>query len=82
MGDSDPKKLSNTLLFLIGLNMALHAGSEHKALCRPGCDPQIVVVKDGDVEYLHYTEDLCTKTNQGGLDHQQVPPKEVQVGNG
>ena len=40
---------------------------------------QIVVVKDGDVEYLHYTEDLCTKTNQGGLDHQQVPPKEVVV---
>ena len=38
LGDSNPKQLSDTMLFLIGVNCALRAGKEHKMHYRPGCD--------------------------------------------
>ena len=69
LGDDSPRKMSETLVFLIGINCGLHAGVEHRSLRRPGFDPQInVIMKDG-VECLEYIEDISTKTNQGGLKH-------------
>ena len=79
LGDDDPKKMSKTLLFLLGVNLALRAGWEHKSLRRPGCDPQITLVDEGGDECLLYCEDLSTKTNQGGLKHQQIDGKSVLV---
>ena len=67
LGEDSPRKLSDTVLFLLGLNFALRAGQEHKNLRRPGFDPQIKLVVDDGEEVLEYTEDLSTKTNKGGL---------------
>ena len=79
LGDDEPKKLCKTLLFLLGVNLALRAGWEYKALRHPGCDSQIVIVEEDGVECLLYTDDLSTKTNQGGLKHQQLEAKSVLV---
>ncbi len=45
----------------------------------PGHDPQIRVCKENGVEYLLYTEDFRSKTNQGGLSGHRHIPKTVKV---
>ena len=79
LGDDEPHKLCKTLLFLLGVNLGLRAGWEHKCLRRPGCDPQITIVNEVGVECLEYCEDLSTKINQGGLKHQLIDGKCVVV---
>ena len=39
LGEDTPDKLRSTVLYLIGVNCALRAGDEHKALRRPGGVP-------------------------------------------
>ena len=63
----------------MGFNCALRAVKEHKMLRRPGLDLQFKLAMDGDVECLEFTEDMSTKTNQGGLKHSKVKPKFVMV---
>lgn len=75
LGDSNPKQLVDTLLYMLGVHFALRAVKEHKAL-RVGPRSQFAVKFDrkGDKYYLEYTED-SSKTNQGGLEHRKVTKK-------
>ena len=79
LGVDTPRKLSNTILFLLGINFSLHAGGEHRALKRPGFDPQVRIVSINGQDCLEYVEDLATKTNQGGLKHEQLNAKNSVV---
>ncbi len=68
MGEEHPKQLSKTVLFLLGIHLALCGGKEHKQLPRPGFNPHISVKKDiHGQEYLQHDEDPKSKTNQGGI---------------
>ena len=78
LGD-DPKQLSTTVLFLLGLNLVSRAGKEHKNLCRPGVNSQLKIVKDGDIECIQYMEDCSTKCNKGGLKHNDLTGKNVMI---
>ena len=67
LGCENPEQLVRTVLFQVGLNCTLHAGSEHKNLCSIGFNSQFrYMFKDG-VRHVVYNEDLGTKTNKGGL---------------
>ena len=68
LGDSEPLQLLHTVIYMMGLHLALRGGVEHNRLRRPGFEPQIVIGKDSrGHECLIYTEDALNKTNQGGL---------------
>ena len=68
LGDSEPQQLLYTVIYMMGMHLALRGGVEHNRLRRPGFDPQVVVGRDSrDKECLIYTEDALQKTNQGGL---------------
>ena len=81
LGESNPDQLRNTLLYMLGINLCLRGGEEHKKLRRPGFDPQIVVTSDSKgYKCLLYVEDTCTKTRQGGLTTKEShDPKRVYV---
>ena len=65
LGCSNPQQLRDTVLFLLGINLALRCG-EHKNLCRPRFNPQIEESVDSDgFQCLVYTSDPLSKTNQG-----------------
>lgn len=74
LGESNPKQLIDTLVYLMGVQFALRAGKEHKAL-RVGPRSQFKLKQDksGDM-YLEYTEDT-SKNNQGGLKHRKIDKK-------
>ena len=63
LGVDTPCKLSDTILFLLGINFSVHAGAEHRALRCPGFDPQVKIVTINGQECLQYVEDLSIKTN-------------------
>lgn len=75
LGDSNPKQLVDTVLYLLGTHFALRAGKEHKAL-RVGERSQLAVKYDHKAKlyYLECTEDT-SKTNQGGLKHCRISRK-------
>ena len=75
LGDDQPQKLLDTMLVLVGINFGLRAGKEHRILRRPGFDSQLSIIEVEGVQCLEYTEDLSTKTNQGGLKHEQLCAK-------
>ncbi len=78
LGEHDPVTLRNTVQYLVGLAFALRGGEEHRALRAPKFDPQITVGTTADgVKFLKYTQDECTKTNQGGLKSRKSVRKEV-----
>ena len=80
LGETHPLQLCDTILFLLGMNLALHGGEEHKKLQRPGFNPQITVGFDSDGhKYLIFQEDQRTKTNQGGLDRHKQAPRRMYV---
>ena len=68
-GESDPEQLLRTVIYMLGLHLALRGGVKHLRLRRPGFDPQIVTELDegSGQEILVYREDQLQKTNQGGL---------------
>ncbi len=72
-------QLVKTLLFLISMQCALHAGGEHHSLRPLGFNSQFKMTFLGGVWHLVYTEDLGTKTNPGGLYHKKVKPKQVTI---
>ncbi len=81
LGEENLDCLRNTVMYLIGLTFALRGGKEHRALRNPYFDPQITVKtseKSGR-KYLEYTEDLVSKTNQGGLSSRKLTPKVVKA---
>ncbi len=79
LGDDTPEKLRNTVMFLLGVCCALRRGQEHRDLRAPGFDPQVRICSEGGVEYLQYTQDARSKTNQGGLTRRKFVPKCVKV---
>jgi hypothetical protein len=76
LGDSDPTKLLNTLVYQLGLNFALRAADEHRNLRH---NAQIEIRRDVQGgRFLRYTEDV-SKTNQGGILHKDVKGKVVDA---
>ena len=69
LGKDTPDKLRDTILSLLGVNLALRAGDEHYYLCRemPNKVSQLSFERDSNgVRCLVYREDTSTKTNDGG----------------
>ena len=67
LGEQNPEQLLRTIIYMLGLHLALWGGVEHNRLRRPGFNCQIVVETFKGRERLVYSEDLLQKTNQGGL---------------
>ena len=76
LGDHSPQALLDTLLICGGIVFGLRAGQEHRSLRREGFDPQYEFVDVDNLECIHYTEDVSTKTNNGGLKHDNLDPKD------
>ena len=74
LGSKNPQTLSDTMVFLIGLNFALRSGDEHRSLTRDQL--KLCRGESGD-EYLLYTEKM-SKTNRRGLRDYGVKRKEVK----
>ncbi len=80
LGESSPDQLRETVMFLLGVNLALHGGEEHKRLRCPGFNPQVTIQVDNQGQkYLLFKEDLTSKTNQGGLTGRKCKPHELKV---
>ena len=70
LGEDNPDKLCDTVLFLIGINCGLRAVEEHHDLWRdaPGKPSQFSFKRnETGKRCLVYEEDMVTKTNDGGL---------------
>ena len=68
LGEDNPTKLLETVIYMVGLHLALRGGVEDSRLRRPGFDSQIIVDRDDHgKKILVYKEDPLQKTNQGGL---------------
>ena len=82
LGEETPDQLRDTVLFLLGINLALRAGDEHYHLRRDSNDKKSQLVFErnqvGD-RCLVYYEDTCTKTNDGGLKHMHKECKIVWI---
>ncbi|XP_011408935.1 PREDICTED: zinc finger MYM-type protein 2-like [Amphimedon queenslandica] len=79
LGDDTPSKLLNTLVYCLGVNLALHSGREHCSL-RPDtctCMFQLVELPDGRC-YLEYIE-WGSKNNAGGLRDRKNCNKSVKI---
>ena len=68
LGEDTPSVLLDTVIYKMGLHLALHGSVEHCRLRRPGFDCQITVnIDDMGRERLVYCEDPLAKNNQGGI---------------
>ena len=68
LGDENSTQLLKTVIYLLGLHLALRSGVEHEILCRPGFNCQITIgYDDRGKRRLVYQEDPLQKTRQGGL---------------
>ena len=82
LGEDFPDTLHNTVLYLLGVNLALRAGDEHYCLRRdvPGQDSQLSFRRNSKgVHCLVYEEDTVTKCNDGGLKQMRKQHKIVWV---
>ena len=82
LGEDSPDTLCNTVLYLLGVNLALRAGDEHYCLRRdvPGQDSQLSFRRNlKGVRCLVYEEDTVTKCNDGGLNQMRKQCKIVWV---
>ena len=73
LGENTPEQLLKTVIYMLGLHLALRGRVEHTSLRRPGFNCQISTKLDeiSGKEYLMYEEDPLSKTNQGGLKSKQ-----------
>ena len=68
LGSSNPEQLLYTVLFVLGLNCALHAGKEHRSLRSIPFNSKLTwMYDDQGVKFLRYQEDVALKTNKGIL---------------
>ena len=82
LGEDTPDKLRSTVLFLLGINLALRAVDEHYYLRHdmPEKLSQLSFEHNSKgVKCLVYKEDTCTKTNDGGLGQMRKERKIVWV---
>ena len=82
LGEDSPDKLRATLLFLLGINLALRAVDEHYQLRRdlPNKPSQMSIEENGKgIKCLVYREDTSTKTNDGGLQQMRKERKVVWI---
>ncbi len=64
LGQDQPRQLLDAVIYLLGVNLALRGGIEHKNLQHPGFNPQITVSKDPvGHKCLLFREDPKTKMN-------------------
>ena len=75
LGEDTPKKLLDTMVYLLGVNFALRSGKEHRSL---RTDMFKVVENPICKPYLVYTE-TGSKNNSGGLHHRTVKNKVVKA---
>ena len=76
LGDDDPQKLMNTMVFCLGLNLALCSGQEHRRL-----SPEMFTINQGNDESntcLVYSE-FSFKNNGGCLKDRKVSNKTVKM---
>ncbi|CAG2195298.1 unnamed protein product [Mytilus edulis] len=74
LGDSNPARLVDTIVYLIGLHFALRAGKEHRNLRMK--NSQITILERNGETCLKYSEDI-SKSNQGGLKTRRIKQKQV-----
>ena len=82
LGEQNPDQLRETVLYLLGVNLALRAGDEHYLLRRevPGKPSQLTFERNTEgVRCLVYREDTCTKTNDGGIKQMRKERKVVWI---
>ena len=83
LGEDTPDKLRDTVLFILGINLALRAGDEHHDLQRdsPSKNSQLSFERDGasGKRCLVYREDTVTKTNDGGIGNMKKECKVVWI---
>ena len=68
LGEDTPDKLRDTVLFILGLNLGLHAGNEHYNLQRETADMSSQITFEcasSSQRCLVYREDCIPKTNDG-----------------
>ena len=73
LGEDNPRKLVDTVLYLIGIHFALRAADEHKNLKAEG-NFSIQYDKEVGLKYLYYKEGV-SKCNQGGIASRGFQPK-------
>ena len=82
LGEDTPDKLRSTILFLLGINLALRAVEEHYNLRRELTNkPSQLAFETNStgVKCLVYREDHCTKTHDGGLLQRRKEKKVVWI---
>ena len=82
LGTSSPTILLSTVVFLLGKGCALRAGKEHRVLQSSPFKSQCKFLCDGNVDgqiFIRYFEDIGLKMNKGGLKHQKVELKTVDI---
>ena len=83
LGEDTPDKLRDTVLFIIGINLALRAGDEHYDLCResPTLPSQLSFERDSESgrRCVVYREDTVTKCNDGGISNLKKDRKVVWI---
>ena len=67
--EHNPKTLLRTVIYMLGLHLALRGGVNHNRLRRPGFNCQIITEKDENSgkEMLVCRKDPMQKNNQGGI---------------
>ena len=80
LGTHNPEVLLHTVVYLIGLHCALHAGKEHRSLRSIPFNSQFQYKSDSSGGYyIHYKEDWGLKTNKGGLKQCKLEAKQVHI---
>ena len=83
LGEDTPDKLRDTVLFILGINLALRAGDEHHDLRREGPNLPSQLNFERDTESgkccVVYREDTVTKCNDGGLNNMKRDRKIVWI---
>ena len=81
LGSENPQQLLDTVVYLVGLNCVLRAGKEHRVLRSIPFNGQFEWVHDDKLQvyFLWYTEGIGLKTNKGGIKHQKLDPKIIDV---
>lgn len=70
LGSLNPKQLIDSVIFVVGINLALRGRSEHRALTWGNFT--------FESEKINYRESV-SKSNNGGIKHRKIQPKTVTI---